>query len=100
MTCHSLGKPTDSFNEAQVLSKINCFIKLVFRLKSRTLHGPTLSTPETEQSDYTNWPYSYVENHYVARVMQEIQSDGNGGAHRVWLVEGGLARSSLKIYLE
>ena len=56
--------------------------------------------PETEQSNYTNWPYSYVENHYVARVMQEIRSDGDGGAHRVWLLEGGVARSSLRKDLE
>ena len=56
--------------------------------------------PETEQNNYTNWPYSYVENHYVARVMQEIQPGGVGGAHRVWLLEGGVARSSLKKYLE
>ena len=56
--------------------------------------------PETEQNNYTNWPYSYVENHYVARVMQEIRTDDDGAAHRVWLIEGGAVRSSLRKDLE
>ena len=56
--------------------------------------------PETEQSNYENWPYDYVEKHYVGRVMQEIRADGNGSAYRVWLLEGGAARTHLKEPLE
>jgi len=85
---------------AQQLHAINSHIWYYLMDSESEFDTMLNALPQKEKNNYRKWPYSYVENHYVARVMQEIQPNGDGGAHRVWLVEGGTARSRLKKYLE
>lgn len=51
--------------------------------------------PATANGDYSAWPSQYMEDHFVARIMLEIRSDGKGGAQRNWMLEGGPKRSHL-----
>ena len=51
--------------------------------------------PKTARGDYADWPAEYVEAHFVARVMQVIQGDGEGEVTRSWWVEGGPDRERL-----